>query len=110
VSQPRTCVVVELVDGSLHAYVYPDKAIAESVYDECREEWNAGRTLVFNLRRQTVHPFAAGAATHAASPVTAVYGPGWALLELRVRGRHGVLLRGATRPRRPSLRRSSFGT
>ena len=45
------CILVELTDGSLRAYAYPDQESAEISYRECREEWNAGHNLIFYLRR-----------------------------------------------------------
>jgi hypothetical protein len=45
------CIVVELTDGSVRAYSYPDEESAEAWYRECRAEWNAGRNLIFYFRR-----------------------------------------------------------
>lgn len=43
------CIVVELTDGSLRAYVYPDEESARSWHAECHEEWNKGRNLIFHF-------------------------------------------------------------
>jgi hypothetical protein len=45
-----SCILVALTDGSLRAFDYPDEQSAESWYRESREEWNAGRTVVFYVR------------------------------------------------------------
>ena len=44
------CIVVELTDGSIEAYAYPDDESAAAWFGECRTEWNAGRNLIFYLR------------------------------------------------------------
>jgi hypothetical protein len=43
------CIVLELTDGTLLAYGYPDEESAATWYQECRQEWNAGRNLIFYL-------------------------------------------------------------
>jgi hypothetical protein len=53
----KACILVELVDGSMDAYDYPDEESAESWYVECRQEWNAERTVLFNLRTNSQNRF-----------------------------------------------------
>jgi hypothetical protein len=60
------CILVELTDGSIRAYAYPDDESAESWYRECRAEWNAGRNLIFYLRPG----YGASYAMHAGDSVT----------------------------------------
>ena len=52
----RTCILVELTDGSLRGFDYPDEESAKTWYSECREEWNAGRNVVFYMRRPRFGP------------------------------------------------------
>lgn len=49
----KRCVLVETVDGSLHAYRYPDEQAAADTYDLCRADWNSGGRLLFYLARRT---------------------------------------------------------
>lgn len=46
----RTCIVVELTDGSFRAFAFPSEDIAAAWYQECRAEWNEARNLVFHVR------------------------------------------------------------
>ncbi|HEY5320037.1 MAG TPA: hypothetical protein VIJ76_04080 [Galbitalea sp.] len=43
------CILIELIDGSRRTFAFPDQADAEKWYEECRQEWNDGRTVVFHL-------------------------------------------------------------
>ena len=43
------CIIVEFTDGTARAYAYPDEESAKNWYRECRQEWNAGRDLIFYL-------------------------------------------------------------
>jgi hypothetical protein len=58
----RTCILVELTDGTARAYEFPDEQSAATWYAECRSEWNAGRTVVFTLR--PAHRFSPTSAMH----------------------------------------------
>lgn len=60
----RTCILIELTDGSVRAFKYPDEEMAATWYEECRGEWNAGRTIIFNLRRSSVNRFAPSTEMH----------------------------------------------
>ena len=71
---PRSCIFVELTDGTLQAFNYPDPESAEKSYRECREEWNAGRNVIFYLRR-----------TRYGRPSALYYGDEVAHLELTTR-------------------------
>jgi hypothetical protein len=53
----RSCILVELIDGSIHAFSYPDEQSARTHLEESRAEWNAGRSLVFNLARSSTNRF-----------------------------------------------------
>jgi hypothetical protein len=54
---PRSCILVELVDGTLDAFAYPDEESAQAHLRECRAEWNAGQSLIFNLTRSSTNRF-----------------------------------------------------
>lgn len=53
-----SCILVELTDASLWAFSYPDEESARAHFNECRSEWNAGRTLIFYLARNSTNRFA----------------------------------------------------
>lgn len=46
----RNCIVIELADGTMRAFAYPDEDSAAKSYSECRRDWNAGGVLLFYLR------------------------------------------------------------
>jgi hypothetical protein len=66
----KTCILVELTDRSLCAYNYPDEESAASWHSECRQEWNFGRTLIFNLRGSSVNRFMPDHEMHDGDEVT----------------------------------------
>lgn len=52
----RNCILVELTDGSIRAFVYPDEESAARWYEECRTEWNEERNLIFYRRSSRFGP------------------------------------------------------
>ncbi|MDX6453852.1 MAG: hypothetical protein QOH16_3901 [Gaiellaceae bacterium] len=50
------CILVELTDGNLQAYAYPDEETAATWYRECRDEWNEGRNVIFHLPQRAHGP------------------------------------------------------
>lgn len=45
-----SCILVELTTGPVYGFDYPDEETAEGWYQECRNEWNEGRNVVFYWR------------------------------------------------------------
>jgi hypothetical protein len=75
--ESRSCILVELIDGSTHGFAYPDEASAQAHFQECRTEWNAGRYLIFRVARSSTNRFS--------PPVVEYHGDDVAHLELTTR-------------------------